>query len=92
LLREYLFLGLDLIFQEFLKSTYGYFDDIKLIGLMKMLGFIFALIFAYIFIFNKFLDQLKREIWQTKGMLNMIPTKLLLKHPKLKEQFLKQQI
>jgi len=42
----------------------------------------------YLAIFIKFIIILKNEIWETNGILNMIPISVLDKNQKVKEQVL----
>jgi len=51
-------------------------------------GFIFVFSAVYLTIFIKFIIILNEEIWQTNGILNMIPMKILEKNQKVKEQVL----
>ena len=83
---------MNLLLEQFMNDAFAYFDKVLLIEFIKMLCFIIGLIVAFVLIFVPFLNQLKIKIWQTRGMLNMIPTKLLLNNDNLKEQFLKNQI
>jgi len=52
------------------------------------LGFITVFSAVYLTIFIKFIMILNKEIWQTNGILNMIPMKVLEKNQKVKEQVL----
>lgn len=36
--------------------------------------------------------QLKEEIWLTQGMINLIPTKLLINNERLREEILKRKL
>ncbi len=81
-------MGLRLLFSEFLDNSQSYFDETKLIGLLKMFGFFLLVFLSYTFIMFFFLLRLKKEIWKTKSMLNMIPTKILLNNDSLKNKFL----
>jgi len=52
---------------------------------------VFCVIFGivYFFVFIYFLETLKFEIWQTHGIINMIPDKILDKNKEVQEQIWK---
>jgi len=78
---------------EYLIKTI-YIEGNEFFDLMKevlfAVGSVFLIIFSgvYLFIFIKFIIILKNEIWETNGILNMIPVSVLEKNTKVKEQVL----
>ena len=43
--------------------------------------------FIFLFIWIPYLNRLSKRIWMTKGMLNMIPMVIIVKHEKLRNAF-----
>jgi len=65
-----------------------FFDKMKeiLVAISSVFLSIFSVV--YLFIFIKFIIILMNEIWETNGILNMIPICVLEKNTKVKEQVL----
>jgi len=65
-----------------------FFDLMK--EILIAVGTVFLVIFSvvYLVIFIKFIIILKNEIWETNGILNMIPASVLELNAKVKEQVL----
>jgi len=80
------------IYEKLLKILYD--DGLEFFELMHSILYIVAICFMVIFsavylgIFIKFIIILKNEMWETNGMLNMIPLNVLEKNQKVKEQVL----
>ena len=55
---------------------------------IKYSVFIISLLFVFIFIWIPYLKNLNIKIWRTKGMLNMIPLEIVMKHENLKNTFI----
>jgi hypothetical protein len=89
---EYLNIALKALFSEFLKDSMTYFESVSGLTYVKMCTFIFGILLISGVIFHNFIKQTKKEIQQTKGMLNVIPTKLLLTNQKLQEEFIRNQV
>jgi len=51
----------------------NFYDLINTLALAKVLVFGFIFTIVYFTVFINFLDTLKLEIWQTHGIINMIP-------------------
>lgn len=47
---------------------------------MKIIIFAVFLLFLNIFLWIPYLTRLYKKIWSTKGMLNMIPLEIILRH------------
>ncbi|CAD8119421.1 unnamed protein product [Paramecium sonneborni] len=43
--------------------------------------------FVFIFCMTQYQNNLSEQIWETKGLLNMIPLEIIAKYQHLKEQF-----
>lgn len=81
---------LDVAYEQLLNA---FMDDAgNYVGKMKMLTsvrngcFLSVLILFYSVAIIKFIETLKDEIWKTKGLLNFIPTKFLIKNSELKNK------
>ncbi|MDR3547581.1 MAG: hypothetical protein P4M11_04795 [Candidatus Pacebacteria bacterium] len=77
--------------QAYLDDSYSFFDSTKSWTAIKNGCFLGALVLSYFFIISGFISRLKEEIWQTKGLLNLIPTRFILSSPELKFKFLSHQ-
>jgi hypothetical protein len=49
--------------------------------------FILVMVIVFLFIWVPYLNRLNQRIWMTKGMLNMIPMDIIVKHEKLRNAF-----
>lgn len=76
----------------FVQEMDNYFNQSLNIWLIKFICFTVAMILGYFIIFARLLNQLKKEIWLAQGMLNLIPTSILLGNTELKSLVLKQKI
>lgn len=59
----------------------SYSDSIEQMKFSIYLVLMFA---AFIFCWTPYLNNLSKQIWRTKGMLNMIPMDIIQKYPNLK--------
>jgi len=82
---EYIDEAIEKSYDAFKYNVEDYFYQSVTISAIKWSCFSVALLIAYIVIFRPFLTQLKEEIWLTEGMLNLIPTKLLLENTDLRK-------
>ena len=64
-----------------------YFKTIYNIQRVKFGVFIIALFLLLIFVWMPYLTRLTRQIFRTKGLLNMIPMTILQKNKSLRETF-----
>jgi len=64
----------------------AFFESVNKILFIIAISFIFVFSAVYLGIFIQFIIVLKNEIWETNGMLNMIPLNVLEKNKKVKEQ------
>eukprot|EP00831_Metopus_contortus_P028958 TRINITY_DN23923_c0_g1_i1.p1 TRINITY_DN23923_c0_g1~~TRINITY_DN23923_c0_g1_i1.p1 ORF type:complete len:202 (-),score=55.00 TRINITY_DN23923_c0_g1_i1:22-627(-) len=71
----------------FFSDIIDYIEQFQLICLLKGILFCIVLIAAYLFFVRRFIIQLKEEIWETKGILNLIPTRFIMNNSVLKKQF-----
>lgn len=55
---------------------------------IKFAVFVILLLVLFVFAWLPFLRELNAKIWMTKGMLNMIPLRLVSQNEKLKEQLI----
>lgn len=88
---NFLDVGYDALEDTFMGEAIGFFGNTKTWTAIKDACFMVAFLLGYIFIINGFLNRLKEEMWQTKGLLNLIPTKFILNNPELKIKFLSHQ-
>ena len=56
------------------------------ISIGKAVAFGVVFLFVYLCVFMFFLDMLKREIWQTHSIINMIPDSILEQNKAVHEQ------
>ncbi|CAD8137448.1 unnamed protein product [Paramecium pentaurelia] len=56
---------------------------------IKFSVFIIGLVFIFLFIWTPYNKEMSRQIWRTKGMLNMIPFEMIKAQETLKNAFLK---
>ncbi len=75
----YLQSGIEQLLIQYRKDAVAYYGVIESILIAKAAGFIVLFIAIYILVFVGLLGVLTREIWLTKGMLNMIP-KFVVEH------------
>jgi hypothetical protein len=71
----------------FITSFKDFISFWKIIDRIKFGLFISFLILFFLFLWVPYISRLNKRIWMTKGMLNMIPLDLILKHSKLREAF-----
>ena len=57
--------------------------------LSKCPCFFVILVLMYVIIYFQFLSKLRDDIWVTEGIINLIPTKLLIENKKLATTILK---
>ncbi len=74
---SYLNSALELLMLVFYDDIMRFFDVVQNIVYIKTVCFFVVYIAIYLFIFIKFIRVLNEEIWQTHGMVNMIPTSVL---------------
>ncbi len=79
-------------YERFRSSAENKFYQSETVAAVKWACFSVALVAAYILICAPFLSQLKDEIWLTEGMINLIPTKLLMENAELKKSIFQQQL
>ena len=77
--NEFLDLAYVKLVELYMEESKNYIDNSKNWTLIRVVCFIIALILTYIFLLMRFMNNLTNEIWQTKGLLNLIPIKFLIK-------------
>ena len=85
---EFLDVAYEKAYNVYMKDAVDYVDDTKLWTSIRNGCFLGVLLIAYIVIIMQFINQLKREIWHTRGLLNMMPTRYLLNNKNLKKKLL----
>ncbi len=67
------------------EDAFNFYDIIKKVAIAKAISFsvVFGLIYGLIF--GYFLQLLRKEIWQTNGMISMIPNFVLKKNVSVME-------
>jgi len=83
--------GFDMSVDAYLQDADNFFVNAKSWTAIRNSCFIAALLISYFGIVVGFINRLKNEIWQTKGLLNLIPTKFVLSNHELKVKFLSHQ-
>ncbi len=63
-----------------------FFAAVRKIVYGASIGFAAVFAFIYIFVFARFIMTLNEEIWNTRGMINMIPANVLEKNLAVREQ------
>ena len=77
--------------ETFKEETESYLNRIKLWTSVKNSCFLAIAILIYVLIFIRFMKQLQSEIWETKGLLTLIPISLISSNPDLKSKYLEHQ-
>jgi len=75
---------IDLLNVQFSNEYNDYLSFKGLIDKLCFSLFITAIVIIFIFVWIPYLQALIRKIWMTKGVLNMIPIDVILKHEKLR--------
>jgi len=76
------------LIEIFFKDANRFFDKANSITFAIAVSFITVFAIVYLCIFVRFIETLKNEIWETHGILNMIPMFILEGNAKVKEQVL----
>lgn len=66
----------------------GFIDNTKVWTSLRNGCFIGVLALAYLFGIIRFINRLEYKLWQAKGLLNIIPTKLLLTSTNIKAKLI----
>jgi len=77
---------MDYITNIYKEESTNFLYLIKQLSIAKSCAFILIFGIVYFFVFINFLETLKLEIWQTHGIINMIPDKVLQKNAVVQEQ------
>ncbi len=73
----------------FYSCSMNFFEVVKKIVYGSSIGFVCMFVIVYALVFGRFIGILNEEIWHTRGMLNMIPTEIIEKNPRVREQMWK---
>lgn len=84
----YLDIGFTLLADNYMKDSNDYFNKSMKLASVRNGCYIAACLLAYLFILRRFIRQINDEIWQTKGLLNLIPTNFLLANMKMRSKLL----
>jgi hypothetical protein len=82
----YLSPALEYLIQVLYDDVMAFFDLVRKIVLIKAICYIIVFAGIYLFIFIQFIGVLNEEIWQTHGIVNMIPTFVLENNLEVREQ------
>lgn len=74
--------------ETYMEDGSNYVQNTKMWTSLRNGCFIGVLILVYLFGIIRFINNLKYKIWQTKGLLNIIPTKFLLTNANFKTRML----
>ncbi|CAD8089763.1 unnamed protein product [Paramecium primaurelia] len=72
---------------QYQESTLDYLSYQEMIEQVKFAVFLIIMFFVFIFCMTQYQNNLSEQIWETKGLLNMIPLEIIAKYQHLKEQF-----
>ncbi|CAD8197718.1 unnamed protein product [Paramecium pentaurelia] len=72
---------------QYQESTLDYLSYQEMIEQVKFSVFLIIMFFVFIFCMTQYQNNLSEQIWETKGLLNMIPLEIIAKYQHLKEQF-----
>ncbi|CAK79207.1 unnamed protein product (macronuclear) [Paramecium tetraurelia] len=78
--------------EVYITDSQDYINYSQSIEIVKFVVLIIAWIILFFIIWMPYLTKLSIQIWQTKGMLNMIPMSIIQKNEKLKFRFLQDNI
>ncbi|CAD8114609.1 unnamed protein product [Paramecium primaurelia] len=78
--------------EVYITDSHDYINYSQSIEVVKFIVLIIAWIILFFIIWMPYLTKLSIQIWQTKGMLNMIPMSIIQKNEKLKFRFLQDNI
>ncbi|KAL4464830.1 hypothetical protein ABPG74_011391 [Tetrahymena malaccensis] len=78
---------IDQLNNEFQQQYQSYLDFKNMLDKLCYSLFIVFVCIIFIFIWIPYLGALIKRIWMTKGVLNMIPIDIILKHEKLRQAF-----
>jgi hypothetical protein len=70
----------------FWECAVGFFNTVQQITYAKAICFMILFAAIYLFIFIRFFSVLNKEIWQTHGIVNMIPISVLENNIRVREQ------
>ena len=70
----------------FYSCALRFFDTVSKIVYGTSIGFSAVFVAIYVFVFARFILTLNEEIWNTRGMINMIPAVILEKNASVREQ------
>ncbi len=85
---HFLDMAYEMLSQAYLADADTFFGNAKSWTAIRNGCFMGLLVVSYFWIILGFIRRLKDEIWQTKGLLNLIPTKFILTNQDLKLKFL----
>ncbi|CAD8045670.1 unnamed protein product [Paramecium sonneborni] len=74
---------------QYAQAMTDFVDSEQQIEKIKFSVFIIGLLFIFLFIWTPYNKEMSRQIWRTKGMLNMIPFEMIKAQESLKNAFLK---
>lgn len=92
LLTKYQRAAFSTLCNVFLQDSVDYISSQQVIEIIKFVILIVSWIILFFLIWMPYLTKLSMQIWQTKGMLNMIPMSIIQKNEKLKYRFLQDNI
>ncbi|CAD8089671.1 unnamed protein product [Paramecium primaurelia] len=78
----------DYLTDQFMSGITDFLSYSDSIEQMKFSVYLVLMFAAFIFCWTPYLNNLSKQIWRTKGMLNMIPMDIIQKYPNLKQQFI----
>lgn len=70
----------------FSTDSQNFFSLMSNLAIGKAAGFGIIFLIVYLGVFVSFLDMIKREIWQTHSIINMIPDSILEQNKAVQEQ------
>lgn len=75
---------INLLNTEFTTAYNNYLSFKQMIDKLCFSLFICAICLLFVFVWIPYLGALIKKIWMTKGVLNMIPIDVIMKHEKLR--------
>jgi len=76
----------------FVEAGNSYLDTIRMVEEIKLIVFLVVLFVLVVFAILPYLTRLKKQIFRTKALLNMIPMSMIKKNKTLQEMFVSKEI